>query len=51
MTYVLPKLYADVNKYKPTEYFDYENYENKWGYFILFYFLYKNNFKFFIKRS
>ncbi len=28
-----PKFYADVNSKMPTEYWDYENYENKWGYF------------------
>eukprot|EP01016_Furgasonia_blochmanni_P034334 TRINITY_DN368_c0_g1_i1.p2 TRINITY_DN368_c0_g1~~TRINITY_DN368_c0_g1_i1.p2 ORF type:complete len:395 (-),score=116.13 TRINITY_DN368_c0_g1_i1:218-1402(-) len=27
----LPRLYADVNKSKPQEYWDYENYENPWG--------------------
>lgn len=29
----LPRLYADINKNKPKEYSDYENYENAWGYF------------------
>jgi len=28
----LPRFYADVNKLKPKEYSDYENYENAWGY-------------------
>jgi casein kinase II subunit alpha len=27
----LPRYYADVNKNKPKEYSDYENYENAWG--------------------
>jgi hypothetical protein len=37
MSISLPRLYADVNKNKPKEYSDYENYENNWGnlYFIL----------------
>lgn len=28
---LLPRYYADVNKTKPKEYSDYENYENAWG--------------------
>ena len=27
----IPRYYADVNKNKPKEYSDYENYENNWG--------------------
>jgi len=27
----LPKSYADVNSKMPTEYWDYDNYENTWG--------------------
>jgi len=27
-----PKFYADVNSKMPTEYWDYENYENAWGF-------------------
>lgn len=29
-----PRLYADVNKTKPKEYSDYENYENAWGFHL-----------------
>ena len=32
----IPKLYSDVNKFKPKEYWDYESYENSWGYFNYF---------------
>lgn len=28
----LPKTYADVNSKMPVEYYDYENYENTWGF-------------------
>lgn len=28
---VLPKFYANINKEKPREYWDYENFENEWG--------------------
>ena len=31
-----PRLYADVNKIKPKEYSDYENYENAWGFHLIF---------------
>ena len=30
----IPKTYADVNSKMPTEYWDYDNYENTWGYFF-----------------
>lgn len=29
--YSVSKVYADVNKYKPTEYWDYENHKIEWG--------------------
>lgn len=29
---VYPKYYADINNSKPKSYYDYEKYENKWGY-------------------
>ena len=43
----IPRYYADVNKFKPKEYWDYENYENSWGFFIyityeIFNFLFRN---------
>ena len=31
----LPRLYANVNKNLPREYWDYDNYENSWGFSLL----------------
>ena len=28
----LPRLYANINKNLPQEYWDYDNYENSWGF-------------------
>ena len=28
----LPRLYANTNKNLPQEYWDYDNYENSWGF-------------------
>ncbi len=31
-----PKLYGDINSKMPSEYWDYENYENSWGLLLTF---------------